>query len=851
MAAYSLQPCQPPGADEWDCLLDITCSAVRVPAKMSRHLDTQADDLAEPSLPQVEVWYGLAYGLLQVDVACTEPFAAPNLSQSTMNSPLKQPSMPHKSQSCPSTPLRKVKRSLWERLWTTTSSDTRAPSPQTDTVTTVIDLTKTDDSPSSLLLREAEIWLGTRHGLIKVINADTRRVKDNLTCHNSAVTTMINDDKDPNQVWTLSATNHLVCWSTSTYSPLLNVGLRNTLATALSASCLLASDTQLWLAVDDRLVALSKSRPRRLQHMLTQRDKLDNNESNVPVTSQCNLNERTALERVTMLASRLAAEALTTGLAAALARTDSDQSATMAALDSPVDQFCLGVANELWCCSKTTPSLQIIDLQRRCRVLTWVVEESGLHHLLAAGTAMWAAAPSGSLYAWHMKSKDPLLRLALHQSAITCLALSPCEEYLLTGSGDPEPLLLVHSVWTLLDRVDNRGVISQRMSVTDTDLRGPPAEPEAVVRRAQLDQSANRPIPRMTAEYDDYGFRRSVVKQDVRHGPTSPAALQLHLAQVDESSLQHEARWHSYILELEQDLDPTLPVDAATRCLFHYGVPGQYRKQAWLYLIEARIGCLRRFKEREENYYQSILDYKRNTPNPFAMDIKLDLLRTFPSNIFFQTFESPCVLQLQRVLTAFAWHHPNIGYCQGLNLLAAFLLLYLDEQDVFWGLLALVEDVMQWEYYRFPMLGSHIDLRIFSDLVKAATPALALHFQSLQFDLKVTSFSWFFAAFVSTLPTDYVMRIWDAFLAEGRTVLFRYGLAVLLVHKERLLAINDLLELHTYFRHDLQQPMDVERLTKMAFETVTIDVEMFVQQRQQQYRTLCTQELAVDRLSEQ
>ena len=57
---------------------------------------------------------------------------------------------------------------------------------------------------------------------------------------------------------------------------------------------------------------------------------------------------------------------------------------------------------------------------------------------------------------------------------------------------------------------------------------------------------------------------------------------------------------------------------------------------------------------------------------------------------------------------------PPPGYCQGLNLLAAFLLLYLDEQDVFWGLLALVEDVMQWEYYRFPMLGSHIDLRIFS-----------------------------------------------------------------------------------------------------------------------------------------
>jgi hypothetical protein len=46
--------------------------------------------------------------------------------------------------------------------------------------------------------------------------------------------------------------------------------------------------------------------------------------------------------------------------------------------------------------------------------------------------------------------------------------------------------------------------------------------------------------------------------------------------------------------------------------------------QAWLYLIEARVGSLRRFKEREENYYQSILDYKRDTPNPYAMDIKVE-----------------------------------------------------------------------------------------------------------------------------------------------------------------------------------------------------------------------------------
>jgi hypothetical protein len=327
---------------------------------------------------------------------------------------------------------------------------------------------------------------------------------------------MISDDKA--QVWTLSATNHLVCWSTSSYLPLLNVGLRNSLATSLSASCLLACNNQLWLAVGDRLVAVSKSQPRRRQHMLTVRDNHDNGANQTPSAAITrNLNEQTVEQRLDDLATRVARLAVTAGLEAVLAQSKADQSATIAVLDSQVDILCLGVANELWCCSKSTPCLQIIDIEQHQRILTWVVEESGLHQLLAAGTAMWAAAPSGSLYAWHMKSKEPLLRLTLHQSAISCLALSPCETYLLTCSGDPAPQLLVHSVWTHLDCLDNCGLISERMLVTDTDAAGPPAEPEAVVRRAALDESANQPLLRMTAEYDHYGFRRSVVDVSSRH----------------------------------------------------------------------------------------------------------------------------------------------------------------------------------------------------------------------------------------------------------------------------------------------------------------------------------------------
>jgi hypothetical protein len=36
------------------------------------------------------------------------------------------------------------------------------------------------------------------------------------------------------------------------------------------------------------------------------------------------------------------------------------------------------------------------------------------------------------------------------------------------------------------------------------------------------------------------------------------------------------------------------------------------------------------------------------------------------------------------VLVAFSWKLSRVGYCQGLNKIAAFGLLYLREEDVFW-----------------------------------------------------------------------------------------------------------------------------------------------------------------------
>jgi hypothetical protein len=44
----------------------------------------------------------------------------------------------------------------------------------------------------------------------------------------------------------------------------------------------------------------------------------------------------------------------------------------------------------------------------------------------------------------------------------------------------------------------------------------------------------------------------------------------------------------------------------------------------------------------------------------------------------------PKIPKLENILMAFSRHAKKIGYCQGMNMVAALGLLFLDEETVFW-----------------------------------------------------------------------------------------------------------------------------------------------------------------------
>merc|ERR1719419_1257433 len=121
--------------------------------------------------------------------------------------------------------------------------------------------------------------------------------------------------------------------------------------------------------------------------------------------------------------------------------------------------------------------------------------------------------------------------------------------------------------------------------------------------------------------------------------------------------------------------------------------------------------------------------------NPIERQIEVDLLRTLPENRHYQCLSSDGIPQLRRVLLAYAVHNPEIGYCQGLNRIAAIALLFLGEEDSFWCLVAIVESLLSSDHYSKTLLASHVDQRVLKDLVADKLPKLYAHFDAYRVDM--------------------------------------------------------------------------------------------------------------------
>lgn len=167
--------------------------------------------------------------------------------------------------------------------------------------------------------------------------------------------------------------------------------------------------------------------------------------------------------------------------------------------------------------------------------------------------------------------------------------------------------------------------------------------------------------------------------------------------------------------------------------------------------------------------------------------IPLDLPRTFPTLAFFSE-GGPLHQDCARILEAYTFFRPDIGYVQGMSFLAAMLLLYLPPYPAFVGLCNLLNSPSVLGLYRMELGAIQCRAAVFQRLCAAQLPRVARCIQTAGLKPEMFLLEWFMTIFAKCLNLDVASVIWDLFFLDGEVVLYCAAIALLRISEQALLS---------------------------------------------------------------
>lgn len=229
------------------------------------------------------------------------------------------------------------------------------------------------------------------------------------------------------------------------------------------------------------------------------------------------------------------------------------------------------------------------------------------------------------------------------------------------------------------------------------------------------------------------------------------------------------------------------------------GIPVELRSKVW-------GECMRSQVQGDPEYYHALLTSPAyaGLDDPTILEaIDADVQRTLKDNIYFRDIDGPGSRKLTDVLIAVSRRCPQVGYCQGMNLIVGSLLLVLPtSEEVFWMMVFLMESILPADYMGATLLTSRADAKVLRSFVVDHIPQLAQHLErhDVWLEFEVNAISWFVSAFTAVFCGEALYRIWDVMFcwSDGDVFALCTALALLKLNEKALLACQGRSEISGY-----------------------------------------------------
>ncbi len=250
------------------------------------------------------------------------------------------------------------------------------------------------------------------------------------------------------------------------------------------------------------------------------------------------------------------------------------------------------------------------------------------------------------------------------------------------------------------------------------------------------------------------------------------------------------------------------------------GPPECFRLTSWMVLNNIPLD---RNKEIYEFYTKKELNLE------IKNSIIKDIQRTFPTENI--DILRPKEKKLYSVLKAFSNLDNELGYCQGMNLIVAFLLNVsnFNESETFFLLISIFSSTFKERginyNYNFSMRGmfnNGFPLLLFMNYIfdKEFTkllPDLKKKFEDFSITYDVWIGKWFQTLFTIVLPIEWCKRLFDCVFVNGIFFQINFGLAFIIFLEKILMNFEDEIGLINYFQELIDSPLNVNKKILVDF----------------------------------